>query len=192
VRHVWHVWSIAAAATLLGPSSSARADCRADEVAYLEAGCQGPPRQKCWPQSVHPTPGQWCGCDGKSFGGSLPTQRWAFAGMCQIEIHFQYAPVRAGDAAGGLSLEGTGFRLDLGQYRSCAEAARIEPALARARCTGEGGAPVDVAVEHRGDQLVVTERAKELGRVPSPAAQRVVAGGLQVAAPPKPPAPPTR
>jgi hypothetical protein len=166
---------------ILSLSTVARAECTAKEVPYLESGCQGPPKQKCWRQAVHPTPAEWCGCDGKTFGGSLPSVRWRFMAPCEIEAHLERAT-----ATGALSLVGTGFQVPLGSFKSCKELPAAKPALLRASCVIDGGAATDVRVERSGDAVVATVGGKEAGRHPSPAQQTVVVKPLVEVAPPPP------
>src|ERR1043165_3518010 len=139
---------IALGIVLSGVAARAHAGaCKSDEVPYLESGCDGPERTRCWPQSVHPTPMAFCMCDGKTQQAALPSQRWRFSGPCQVTVALYYV---GKDAPGGhspntLYASGTGFAAAVGQYRRC-EGRTAPQALAAARCFGEGNAADDVRV----------------------------------------------
>jgi len=67
-----------------GHSLPAGGQCKSDEVPYFEAGCDGTAQQRCWSTTVHPMPGEWCGCDGQTFSGTLASHRFRFEGSCQV------------------------------------------------------------------------------------------------------------
>lgn len=60
-------------------------NCKANEVPYFEAGCEGPGNVRCWPQNVRPTPMETCLCNGQTGNAPLPGGglRWRHAGRCK-------------------------------------------------------------------------------------------------------------
>lgn len=61
-------------------------DCKADEVPYFTAGCEGAGTVQCWPQKVRPTPMEACLCSGQQGNAPLPGGglRWRYAGKCKL------------------------------------------------------------------------------------------------------------
>ncbi|MFO0626082.1 MAG: hypothetical protein U0325_10735 [Polyangiales bacterium] len=75
---------IALALTSGAAQAQAPHGCGRDEVPYLASGCDGPPRYRCWDARVRPTPQEYCGCDGRTFSGSVPSLRWRAVGPCPV------------------------------------------------------------------------------------------------------------
>lgn len=187
---------------LLLPDCSALAQgahgCGRDEVPYLESGCEGPARYRCWDARVRPTPQEYCGCDGQTFSGSVPSQRWRAVGPCvranpprppappspeiarapsAREVRFALVPQWLPGGMPGprrqllVSLDRSD-RL-VGVFDRCAAEAAATGELLAVRCTDRGGSH-RVALTREGDALVVRRAAgasppQEVVRVALPA-----------------------
>lgn len=171
--------------------------CGRDEVPYLESGCEGAARYRCWDARVRPTPQDYCGCDGRTFSGSVPSQRWRAVGACPStapprapppalevarppsprELRFALVPEWL---AGGMPGPRRRLLVSLdrsdrlvGIYDRCAADVPAAGELLAMRCTNRG-AGLRVVVTREGDALVVrrasgAEPAQEALRVALPA-----------------------
>lgn len=157
--------------------------CGRDEVPYLESGCDGPARYRCWDARVRPTPQDYCGCDGRTFSGSVPSLRWRAVGACPsstpprppstpgVEVARPPAPRELRFALvpdwlpGGMPGPRRRLLLSLdrsdrlvGVYDRCVAEAPVAGELLAMRCTNRG-AGERVAVSRVGDALVVQRAA---------------------------------
>ena len=169
--------------------------CGRAEVPYLESGCEGAARYRCWDARVRPTPEDYCGCDGRTFSGSVPSQRWRSVGACPSatpprppsppavevarpppprELRFALVPDWLPGGMPGprrrllVSLDRSD-RL-VGVFDRCAAEAPGAGELIAMRCTN-GGVGERVSVTREGDALVVRRGA---GAAPANEALRVV------------------
>ncbi len=174
--------------------ANAGSPCKPSEVPYLEAGCDGAERVRCWPAHVRPTPAQFCGCDGRTIQSSLPTARWRFAGTCETTIGLLYVPKSLpGYQAETLYLLGAGQRVPLRTYASCAARSSGAAVLTAARCQVDANTIDEVRVERR-DGAIVTTVARlgsnaprtVLFTVSPPSEQRIQVQPFQVLTPPPP------
>lgn len=174
--------------------------CGRDEVPYLESGCEGPARYRCWDARVRPTPQDYCGCDGRTFSGSVPSQRWRAVGACPSatpprpppppglevarpppprELRFALVPEWL---AGGMPGPRRRLLVSLdrsdrlvGIYDRCAADAPAAGELLAMRCTNRG-AGLRVVVTREGAALVVRRAAdaaalQEVLRISFPASE---------------------
>ena len=177
-----------------GPPPPADA-CRSDQVPYYEAGCVGPPKVGCWPNSVHPTPGEWCGCNDKTFGGSMPTQRFRFEGPCEVSVSLEGSRVAAagtksspGDAAPQtlswrVAGESSNKGGQLGQFEGvCRQEQVTLPVLMRVVCRVSANEQDEIEIARDAEMLIVRDvhgssgspaTKRELARIPAPARQSI-------------------
>lgn len=172
------------AAALLAPSLAAAqpSRCRADQVEYLSPGCVYP-RNLCWRTNVRPTPSEWCGCDGQTFGGTLPTRPYRFEGRCEVTATVAVLVERpAGRAPALQSLRLTlgNHALDLGRFEGACVQTTPDGEVLRVTC----GADTIVVIRRESAVLISHavatsfSPARELGTFSVPAAQRVTVAPL--------------
>lgn len=167
--------------------------CGRDEVPYLVSGCEGPARYRCWDARVRPTPQDYCGCDGRTFRGSVPSQRWRAVGACPSttprppsppvvevarpptprEVRFALVPEWLPGGMPGprrrllVSLDRSD-RL-VGVFDRCAAEAPAAGELLAVRCA-DGAGSHRVGLTREGDALVVRRApAREVLRIDLPA-----------------------
>lgn len=148
------------------------------QAQVYEAGCDGAPRLTCDEGASLPALSTWCACDGRtvtSMSMSPPTGvRYRHRGACEVGVRFEVTAERSARGAhtgrdvvfvqvGDASTEVTRAQ------GPCREAAASPGELARAVC----GAGAVLVARLRGDDVVISDGARELARVPTPHGQQL-------------------
>jgi len=158
--------------------------CQSHEVAVYAPGCDGPPRLVCDSGASLPAGSEWCGCDGRtapSVSMAPPSGvRYRFRGACEVRASFEVTDERSAQGARtGRAVVfvkvGSSITEVTRVAGPCRAAAAVSGELTRITCGSRGAV---VAMTQAGDDVVVREGSREVGRITTPHGQRVTAGAL--------------
>lgn len=158
--------------------------CQSHEAAVFAPGCDGPARLVCDSGASLPAGSEWCGCDGRTAQSASMAPpsgvRYRFRGACEVEARFEVTDERSAQGARTgrvvVFLKVGGGITEVSRVTGpCRSVAAASGELARITC---GARRTIVAMTQVGDDVVVREGPREVGRIATPHGQRVTAGAL--------------
>lgn len=159
--------------------------CRSHEAAVFALGCDGPPQLVCDSGASLPAGSEWCGCDGRTMQSASMAPpsgvRYRFRGACEVAARFEVTDERSAQGArtGRVVVfvkVGSGIREVSRVAGPCRAATAASGELARITC---GAQRTTLTMTQTGDDVVVREGSREVGRAATPHGQRVTAGALE-------------